>query len=147
MKSVEEGDKVNIVFEAKLENGEHCFANDPENSLELVVGEGKFFPVVENGLIKMKEGETKEMILEPDDAFGPHLEKLVMDAPRTAFQTNVDIAVGMKIKIDTPSGKVFYGTITSFNNESITLDLNHPLAGKKIVFTITVIAIKKKIAS
>jgi peptidylprolyl isomerase len=144
MKIVEEGDKVNISFEAKLENGEQCISNDKENTIELVVGEGKFFPKIETELLKMKEGETKEMTLEPDDAFGPHHDELVMDAPKNAFRSDVDLTVGMRMKIDTPSGKVFYGTITGVTDEAITLDLNHPFAGKKIIFTIKVITITKK---
>ncbi|UCD14435.1 MAG: FKBP-type peptidyl-prolyl cis-trans isomerase [Thermoplasmatales archaeon] len=144
MKIVEEGDKVSIEFEAKLENGENCFPKNKENTVELVVGEGQFFPMLEDGLLKMKEGEKKKMTLEPNDAFGPHLNDLVMDAPRSAFRPDFEPVVGMRMKIDAPSGKVFYGTITGINKDAITLDLNHPLAGKKIVFTITIIAIQKK---
>ena len=144
MEVVEEGDKVSIEFEVKLENGENCFPNNKENTLELVVGEGKLFPAVEKGLLKMKEGESKEMLLEPSDAFGPHHDELIMDAPKSAFRSDAEIAVGMRMKIDAPSGKVFYGTITGITDETITLDLNHPLAGKKIVFSLTVTTITKK---
>ena len=144
MKVVEEGDKVNLKVDVKLESGESCYPDSKDSTIELVVGEGKFFPAVETGLIKMKEGQTKEMTLDPDDAFGPHHDELMLDAPRSAFQSDADLKVGMRLKIDTPSGKIFYGTVTDISNETITLDLNHPLAGKKIVFVITIVDIEKK---
>ena len=144
MNIIEEGDKVSIKVEAKLESGKCCFPKNKENSIELVVGDGKFFPVIENGLIKMKEGETKEITLEPTDAFGPHHNELVMDAPSSVFRPDDNLAIGMRLKIDSPSGKVYYGTITKITNEAITIDLNHPLAGKKIIFTVTIITIEKK---
>jgi FKBP-type peptidyl-prolyl cis-trans isomerase 2 len=144
MNIIEEGDKVSIKVEAKLESGEHCFPKNKESSIELVVGDGKFFPVLENRLIKMKEGETKEITLEPNDAFGSHHNELVMDAPKSVFRSNDNLTIGMRFKIDSPSGKVYYGTITKITNEAITIDLNHPLAGKKIIFTVTIITIEKK---
>ena len=144
MKCAEKGDIVNIKIEATLENGEQCFQNDKDNSIEFTVGEGKLFPVLENNIINMKEGETKEVILQPKDAFGLHLKELIMEAPITAFRPNTNLSIGMKIKIDAPSGKVYYGTLLSINDDTITLDLNHPLAGQKIKFTITLIAITEK---
>lgn len=144
MKYVEKGDTVHIEVEAKLENGEPCFKKEDNNSLELVVGAGKFFPAIENGLLKMKEGETKELILMPEEAFGPHLQELVMEAPKTAFQSDAKIVVGMRIKINAPSGKTYYGTIISILDDTITVDLNHPLAGQKIIFMITIKTITKK---
>jgi len=144
MEGIKEGDKVKIKYEAKLENGEQCFPDDNKNTIELVIGEGKIFSSIENGLKEMKEGETKTITIEPNDAFGPYMENLVMDAPKNAFKSDTNLAVGMRIKIDTPTEKVYYATIIKITDSAITLDLNHPLAGKKLFFTITVITVKKK---
>lgn len=144
MKIIEEGDKVSIIIEVKLENGEHCYGDKNENTLDLVVGEGKIFPALEKELLKMKEGETKDILLEPNDAFGTYHNELVLDAPRNNFRSEDNLTIGMRMKIDSPSGKSYYGIITDISNEAITLDLNHPLAGKKIVFTVTINTIEKK---
>ena len=98
----------------------------------------------QNNPQKMKEGEIKEITVEPNDAFGPYHNELVMEAQRSAFRPEMNLAIGMRLKIDSPSGKVYYGTITKITNEAITIDLNHPLAGKKIIFTVTIITIEKK---
>ncbi len=143
MKVVKEGDKVQIIFEAKLENGDVAYKNDRENLVEIVVGDGNFFPAVEKELEDMKEGETKTLTLEPKDAFGPHMDDLMVEVPREAFRSDAKLSVGSRIKINTPSGKTFYGTITNLKDGTVTLDLNHPLAGKRMMFTVTVVSIEK----
>lgn len=143
MENIEEGDKVIIKYEAKLENGEQCFPENNDNTIELVVGEGKIFSTIENGLKEMKKGDTKTITIEPNEAFGPHLDNLIIDAPRNSFKTDADLSVGMRIKIDTPTDKVYYATIVKMTDSAITLDLNHPLAGKKLMFTVTVVSVEK----
>ncbi|PNX45673.1 MAG: hypothetical protein BV459_07940, partial [Thermoplasmata archaeon M11B2D] len=76
MKTIKEGDTVQIVCVAKLENGELCYKTDTENHIELVIGEGTFFPIVEKALEQMAEGQSKTITLEAEDAFGPHIDDL-----------------------------------------------------------------------
>ena len=141
MKTIKEGDKVQILCEAKLENGELCYKNDKENLIELVVGEGKFFPVIEKALQEMKEGDIKTLTLQPQEAFGPHMEDLVIKVPKTAFRPDAELTVGSRIKIDAPNGKSFIGTVLAIDDQTFTLDMNHLLAGKRLVVTVTVITI------
>ncbi|MEM0467473.1 MAG: FKBP-type peptidyl-prolyl cis-trans isomerase [Candidatus Thermoplasmatota archaeon] len=142
MKVVKQGDKVSIVCEAKLETGEQCFENNAGNTLEIVVGEGKFFPSLESSLKDMKEGETKTITLDPAETFGSYRDDLIMDVPKTYFQNASNIGIGARIKVDAPSGKTYYATVIKLTDENITLDFNHPFAGKKIIITFTVISIQ-----
>ena len=142
MKTVKDGTKIQILYEARLEDGTLCYKNEKDTPLELIIGEGKFFPAIEKELKKMKEGEKKTMTLKPEEAFGPHMDELVMDVPKDVFGDDAVLEVGSRIKINTPSGKQFYGTISAIGENSLTIDLNHPLAGKKIVFDITLVAIE-----
>jgi len=146
MKSIRVGDKVQIICEAKLETGELCYKNDSDNLIDLVVGEEKFFPAIEKALEDMGEGETKTITLEAADAFGPHVAELVIKVPRTVFQHEADIEVGSRVKIDAPTGKSFIGTVVAMDDQTFTLDLNHQLAGKRLVVTFTVVAILEPIA-
>jgi peptidylprolyl isomerase len=145
MKTIKEGDTVQIVCEAKLEDGELCYKNDEQNPLELVIGEGKFFPVIEKALEEMTEGESKAITLEAEDAFGPHIDDLVIKVPKSVFKTEVTVEVGSRIKIDAPTGKSFVGTIVAMDDQTFTLDLNHLLAGKRLVVNFTVISITETI--
>jgi FKBP-type peptidyl-prolyl cis-trans isomerase 2 len=142
MKNVKEGDKVNILCEAKLEDGTVCYQNKEENPLEFVVGEGKFFPAVENSMKGMKKGESKTITLEPKDAFGEHKEDLIFIAPKDKFSSEAKIDIGSKVKVKTDTGPAVHGTITEINNGTCTIDFNHPLAGRKVVFTITIVTIE-----
>ncbi len=141
MTNIKEGDTVQLLCEAKLESGELCYNNDAQNPLELVVGDGKFFTPVEEALHNMNVGETKEITLEPDDAFGPHLDDLIIKVPKSVFKTEMTLEIGSRIKIDTPTGKSFIGTIVSMDDLTITLDMNHLLAGKRLIVKVTVLSI------
>jgi peptidylprolyl isomerase len=145
MKNIKEGDTVQILCEAKLETGEPCYKNDAENLIEVVVGDGKFFPVIEKALCDMTEGETKVMTLEAEDAFGPHIDDLVIKVPKSVFETNVTLEIGSRIKIDVPTGKSYVGTIVAVDEHTITLDMNHLLAGKRLVVNVTVVSIAEPV--
>ena len=145
MKTIKEGDKVQILCEAKLETGELCYKNDKDNLIELVVGEGKFFPGIEKALQEMKEGDSKVVTLEADDAFGPHMDDLVIKVPKSVFKPEVKLEVGSRIKIDAPTGKSFVGTIVAMDDQTFTLDLNHQLAGKRLVVAVTVVSIAEQV--
>jgi len=145
MKTIKEGDTVQIVCEAKLENGELCYKTDTENPLELVIGEGTFFPIVEKALEQMAEGQSKIITLEAEDAFGPHIDDLVIRVPKSVFTPEVTLEVGSRIKIDAPTGKSFVGTIIAMDEQTFTLDLNHLLAGKRLVIHVTVVSIAEQV--
>jgi len=139
MKAVKGGNKVKILCEARLEDGALCYKTEKEKPLELVVGQGKFFPAVENELKDMKEGATKTITVE--DAFGSYHNDFMIEVPREAFRPDTKLEVGTRVKITGPTGKEYNGTIAALNEKNLTLDLNHPLAGKRILFTITIVSI------
>ncbi len=145
MKAIKEGDTVQIVCEAKLEDGELCYKNDAQNPMEITIGEGKFFPVIEKALEEMTEGQSKVITLEAEDAFGPHIDDLVIKVPKSVFKTEVTLEIGSRIKIDAPTGKSFVGTILAMDEQTFTLDLNHLLAGKRIIVNFTVLSIIEQI--
>jgi peptidylprolyl isomerase len=144
MRTIKEGDRVQLICEAKLETGELCYKNDQDNLIEIIVGEGKFFPLIEKALQDMAEGQSKVVTLEAADAFGPHMDDLVIKVPRSVLNPEVTIEVGSRIKIDAPTGKSFVGTVVAMDEQTFTLDLNHQLAGKRLVVAITVVSIAEQ---
>jgi FKBP-type peptidyl-prolyl cis-trans isomerase 2 len=140
MMIVKEGVKVNILFEAKLETGEIVLKTE-EKPLEVVVGDGNIPKSIEKNLIDMKEGETKTIALEFTEAFGPIIDDLIVDLPKEEFDSQVKLDVGSKVSIDSPEGKRFTGIVLEVKDENIFVDFNHPLAGKNLIFTVTVVSI------
>jgi len=145
MKSIKEGNIVQLLCEATLETGEFCYKNDAENPIELMVGEGKFFPVIEKALCEMSEGELKVFTLEAEDAFGPHLDDLVIKVPKAMCKTDVALEIGSRVKIDAPAGASYVGTIVAMDEQTFTLDLNHLLAGKRLIVKVTVVSIAEQV--
>jgi len=138
---IKEGVKVNILFEAKLETGEIVLKTEEEQPLEVVVGDGNIPKSIEKILIDMKEGETKTIALEATEAFGPKIDDLIVDLPKEEFDSQVELDVGSRVSINSPEGKRFTGTVLEVKDENISVDFNHPLAGKNLIFTVTVVSI------
>jgi len=139
--TIKQGAKVNILFEAKLETGETVIKTEDEEPLEIVVGQGTIPKSIELILMEMKEGETKTITLEPAEAFGPKIDDLVIDLPKEGFNSDCELTAGSRVSINSPDGRTFMGTILEIKDEKISVDFNHPLAGKSLVFTVTVVSI------
>jgi FKBP-type peptidyl-prolyl cis-trans isomerase 2 len=141
MTVIKEGVKVSILFEVKSETGEIVLKTEEEQPLEIVVGDGDIPKSVENTLMDMKEGETKTIALEPAEAFGPKIDELIIDLPKEGFDSIVELEVGSKVSINSPEGKKLMGTVLEVKEEKISVDFNHPLAGRSLTFTVTVVSI------
>ena len=142
MTIVKDGIKVSILFEAKLETGEIVLKTEEERPLKVTVGEGTIPKSIEKALIDMKEGETKTMTLDTAEAFGPKLDALIIDLPKTGFGTDCNIEVDSSVSMNSSEGKKFDGTVVEIKDENITVDFNHPLAGKNLVITVTVVSVE-----
>ena len=141
MTIIKEGDKVNILFEAKLKTGEIVLKTEEEKPLEITVGEGIIPKSLEDALINMKSGESKTMTLEPIEAFGPRIQDLIIELPKDGFGPEACLELGSKVSINSTEGKKFFGIIMEIKDEIITVDFNHPLAGKSLVCTVKVVSI------
>jgi FKBP-type peptidyl-prolyl cis-trans isomerase 2 len=143
MENVKEGDKVKLICKLKLEDGTTYFKNEEDKPLVVTVGEGKLFPIIENKIKDMKEGETKTVNLKPNDAYGTYNNDLVAEIPKKDIGNNPDLKIGSKIQMKTTDNRIVHGMVTELKDDTLTVDFNHPLAGKNIVFIITVKSIEK----
>ena len=142
MTNVKEGNKICILFEAKLETGETVLKTEEEKPLEITVGKGTIPVSIEKALIDMNVGESKTIRLEPIEAFGPKTDNLIIDLPKDGFNEDENLTVGAKVTIKSPDGKNFIGSVIEIKDENITVDFNHPLAGMSLEFTVTVVSIE-----
>jgi FKBP-type peptidyl-prolyl cis-trans isomerase 2 len=144
MKTVQEGDSIEIICEGRLPDGKIFYKYEKENPLKLVVGEGKIFPALERELTNMEVGESKTVTLQPQDAFGNPNQNLVLVSSKKNVDSEVHTEIGSRVGVDLPSGKRLHGTIVGITDETITVDFNHPLAGKTVIFMMTVVSIEEK---
>lgn len=138
MKQIENGDTVKVHYTGKLEDGTvfDSSLNEGREPLEVVLGNNMLIKGFESGLIGLSEGDKKVIEIEPSDAYGEYNEEMVNEIPKTNVPENVQ--VGEMLQGMSPMGPINV-KVTSINEETVTIDANHPLAGKKLVFEIEVL--------
>lgn len=133
------GDKVKIEYTGTLEDGTIFDSSaDHGNPLEFEVGSGQVIKGFDDAILGMKEGEEKQFSIEPADAYGEHDPTLVQKVPREIFPQDAELVPGLLFEAGLPTGEKVPATITDVQGEIVSVDLNHPLAGKKLNFKIKV---------
>jgi len=141
MRQAKCGDRVAVHYTGKLENGE-VFANSKVGEpLEFTIGKGEVIPGFEKGVIGMEAGETKTITVPPDEAYGPTSEELLIQIKKSFLPENITPAIGDQLRIPQKDGNPIDVIITAMNEDTVTLDVNHPLAGVALTFDILLVAI------
>lgn len=135
MSEVTNGDVIRIHFTGRLEDGSVFDSSDGGASLEIKVGNGEFLPGLERGVIGMKPGEKKTIRMDAGDAYGPHHAERVFQWDRSRLQ-GMQTAVGQQLQLYRADGMPMTVTVTELTDTTVTLDCNHPLAGKNLIFDI-----------
>lgn len=142
MDTVQDGDTVKVEYTGRLEDGTVFDSSDNhEEPLEFTVGEGKIIKGFDHAVVGMKVGEEKEITLQPEEAYGQHNPELVRDLPRNVFPEDQEIQPGMVFMMALQDGRQVPVRIAEVAEEQVKVDLNSPLAGKTLNFTIKVVSI------
>ncbi|MFB6246203.1 MAG: peptidylprolyl isomerase [Candidatus Pacearchaeota archaeon] len=147
--AVEKGDKVKLEYEGKLDSGEVFDTSSQggqSHPLEFIVGQGTVISGLDEAIEGMEEGEEKEFTVTPEQSYGEHNSELKKQFPRDQVPLQQDPQVGQVLAVNTPDGRQFPVKIDSFDENNITLDLNHPLAGQNLHFKVKVVGIEKNAA-
>ncbi len=132
---VKKGDKVKIEYEGRLEDGTVFDSSEKHGCpLEFEVGTQNIIPGFSNAVIGMKKGQEKEVKIKPEDAYGQSNPTLLKKVPRDQFPSDHEPKEGMMLALGTPDGQQFPAMITKVTEKEVTIDLNHPLAGKALIF-------------
>ncbi len=131
------GTKVQLTFSLSLESGD-VIDSTGNKPAEFVVGDGKLLPGFENALFGMKAGEEKIINLEPEAAFGIHNEENIQRIKRSSFQTNMALTEGLMMSFSDAQNTELPGVIVAIDDQYVEVDFNHPLAGKVIVFDVSI---------
>jgi len=137
------GLSVFLEYEGKFENGEVFDSSESSAPLEFVAGAGQVISGFDGAVIGMKIGEEKEFEIEPKDGYGEINEELKKEIPKSALPKEHDPKVGMTLIMNTPTGQQIPAKISKVTDENVVIDLNHPLAGKKLIFKIKIVDIKE----
>ena len=141
MAQAKDGDCVLVHYHGKLDDGtvfESSLESDP---LEFTIGEAQVMPGFQKAVVGMSKGDNKSFSLTADEGFGIYQEQLVQDMARADLPPELNVEVGTRLNAKDGKGNTFPVIVTKATDTSITLDANHPLAGKNLNFEITLVEI------
>ena len=136
MEKAKVGDTVRVEYTGKFEDGQVFDSNKGRELLEFTLGEGKIIPGFEKAVVGMEVGEEKTVKIPPEEGYGEYIEGLVADVERERFPEDLKLEVGRQLVIPQKNGNQLIVTITKVTDSKVTLDANHPLAGKTLIFDI-----------
>ena len=136
MAQAKTGDTVKVHYTGKLEDGTVFDTTSQGGPLEFTIGEGRLIPDFEEAVIGMEPGESRSFQVASDKAYGPHREEMVMTIDRKEIPEGLDPQLNQKLQVQQANDQTFVVTVTGVSEESVTLDANHPLAGKDLIFDI-----------
>ncbi|RBI74602.1 peptidylprolyl isomerase [Roseovarius sp. TE539] len=141
MTQVKSGDTVRIHYTGTLTDGETFDSSDGRDPLEFTVGSGQIIPGLDAALPGMAVGEKKTVQVPADDAYGQPDPNAQQAVPRADIPEDIPLDLGTQLQVQTPQGQVMPVTVVDVTEEQVTLDANHPLAGKDLTFAIELVEI------
>ncbi len=138
---IEKGQKVKLHYTGTLDDGQVFDSSNGKEPLEFIVGSGMVIKGFDDAVIGMQAGNEKKFIIESKDAYGDVVKELMQDVPKEAFGEEKP-EIGATIGIKTPDGQVMPVKVVAVKDDKVTLDLNHPLAGKRLTFEIKIVDVE-----
>ena len=144
--SIQDGMDVELEYTLTSE-GKVMDSTDGREPFHYVHGNGQMIPGLERQLTGLHVGDTKEVTVSPDEAYGQLDPTAVMEVPKTELPSDVTPTIGLVLRGENPDGKSFRARIDTINLDSVVMNLNHPLAGKTLNFKVKILAIKPAVAN
>lgn len=136
-----DGDKVRVHYEGRTKEHGVFDSSEGRDPLEFEVGAEQVIPGFEEAVRGLDEGDSTTVTLPPGDAYGERREDLVAEVPKEQLGEGFDPDVGQALELSTPDGQTFQATVVGKDDDTITLDQNHPLAGQELTFEIELVEI------
>lgn len=141
MTEVKTGDTVRIHYTGTLADGSTFDSSAGRDPLEFTVGSGQIIPGLDKAMPGMAVGDSKKIDVVADEAYGQPDPAARQAVPRTEIPDDVPLDLGTQLQVQTPDGQTMAVTVAEVTEEQVTLDANHPLAGKDLTFDIELVEI------
>lgn len=136
--AIQSGDTIAVDYTGKLESGDVFDSSEGKQPLTFTVGKGMLIKGFDQAVVGMKKGESKTVTIPSEMGYGPRDEGAMVDIPRAQFPEEMELKKGLNLRLQDPSGNPVSATVANVSDESVTMDTNHFLAGKTLVFDITI---------
>lgn len=135
---VGKGSVVSLDYQLHLGDGKVVDASEPGQPMSYIHGEGQIVSGLERSLEGLSAGDTKQVVVQPEEGYGERDEHGIQDVPREAFPSDLDLQPGMELTAEGANGECVSFVVREVKPEAVLIDLNHPLAGKTLHFVVTV---------
>jgi FKBP-type peptidyl-prolyl cis-trans isomerase SlyD len=142
IEKVEDGVVVSMEYKLTVD-GQVLDSSDEAGPLQFLAGYGNIIPGLENEMMGMKIGDSKEVTVQPADGYGEFDEEAFMDVPRSEFPSDMKLEEGLELHVTDEEGDHRAAYVTSFDDKTVKLDFNHPLAGAVLNFYVKVVGLRK----
>jgi len=137
--AIKAGDTIRMDYTGRLENGEVFDSSVGRQPLEFTVGQGQLIPGIEKAVLGMQTGERKTVTLSPEEAYGPRRDDLIVEVPLSKIPPDLNPEEGMQLQMTDQQGGTIPAVIFEVLDDSIRIDINHPLAGKTLIFDMQIV--------
>ena len=135
------GSRVSLHLRISLTDGTEAIFTFDDEPLTIVMGEGHLQPGLELALYGLKVGDTENLTLDAEQAYGLHDDQLVHQIPRSEFPADLQPEKHQVINFSVPNGEETPGTVLAVEDDQVTVDFNHPLAGHDIRFEAKILSV------
>jgi len=139
MVQAKSGDTVKVHYAGKFEDGTVFDSSSNRGPIQFKIGECRLIRGFEQAVVGMSPDESKSTTIPPEEAYGPHHEQMVQVIDRKQVPPDLRVEVGQQLELRRQDGQTTLVTVTDVSDLSVTLDANHPLAGKNLTFDIELI--------
>lgn len=139
--SIKDGTTVKVHYTGTLEDGSIFDSSQDREPLEFTLGQGQLIPGFEKAVVSLSEGESTTVTIPSDEAYGEPREDLVIQVAKSELPDDIEPQIGMQLQVNQPGGNPVPVRVTGVEEEQITLDANHPLAGENLTFEIELVQV------
>jgi peptidylprolyl isomerase len=141
MTQARQGDTVRLHYQGKLKDGTVFDTSRERHPLQFTIGTGQVIVGFEQAVIGMSVGESKTARIPMEQAYGPRRDDLIVNMDRSMLPPGLDPEIGQRLELTQTDDRVSLVTVTAATETSLTLDANHPLAGKELTFELELLEI------
>ena len=140
--SVQDNVVVSMEYTLRVDD-EEIDSSKGQDPLEFLVGHGNIISGLEREMMGMKVGESKDVVIQPADAYGEFDDEAFMEVPRDAFPKDIPVEEGSELTVKDDAGSSRYARIDAVEGDNVTLNFNHPLAGDELHFNVKVMGLRE----
>ena len=141
MTQAQTGQTVRVHYTGKFDDGSVFDSSQGRDPLEFPVGAGQVIPGFEDAILGMSIGDKKTVNIPCDNAYGPHHPEMIDEVERSAIPAEIDLQVGGQLQAMGPDNQPVLLTVVAMTDSHVTMDANHPLAGKDLTFELELVEI------